>query len=262
MANVNPHTQSECTHPNFLLKCRKCLVYSLDGSGHTSPCRPNGEIVRFRTDIYAEEPSTVFKMRFAMGGDEVYYLNYGTQRFETIIGKELHAHEVDGVFLARKIDEKDVIEFHATSLNRFSVAIAFFSEGEWRLRGRILITLDDGILCFPLFRTLEKEVGNDNDTYKIPSHFEKNTVLILGVKTADESIINIRAFANQTGLVSSASDGYLGKITWNRFLDKIKISDSMSARHQGNNYRFEMKLYKPVGCLQAEHTPSIAEEVG
>lgn len=67
-----------------------------------------------------------------------------------------------------------IVSSSATKLHRFSIAMAFFSEGAWRLHCRIVTTLNDGLLCFPLWTTFD----NANGIYNMPDVFKLNTVLI------------------------------------------------------------------------------------
>lgn len=47
-----------------------------------------------------------------------------------------------------------MITCEATSLKRFSVLIAAIDNNQWRLRCRIVVTKDKGLLCFPLRKTV------------------------------------------------------------------------------------------------------------
>lgn len=206
--NFGPqHSIDTCWYPNYLQRCANCLVYSFDGSGHTGPCRLVASPCNIRSDIYAKLPSPVFKLRIENPTDAVYFLNKTTGKFDDIAQcqQPLFAHSVNGIFYTESLNDKLIIGFDATELNRFSVGVAFFSENAWRLRLRIVITQKDGVLCFPLFRTF----AHQNDVYSIPADFDKNTALILGIATEAtelESTLKLRIFANETGLIDNGND--------------------------------------------------------
>lgn len=133
--------------------------------------------------------------------------------------------------------------------------LAYFSEGAWRARCRLVVTASDGLLAFPLFRTIEVHDG----AYTIPAKFNTNTALILGIATKqDESPIKFRIFANDNG--SSGDDVYFGEITWKRAMDVVEISDSLTVCGHPNRHRFNSKLYDLVGRPEPRFTPN-GEEV-
>lgn len=264
MASGQQHTIDACSHPNYLVKCKKCLVVSFDQSGHVRPCRPVESVCRYSTDIYGKNPMKMFQLKVENADDEVYFFDKGTSCFENI-GKHdevqhIHAHPVEGLFLVRKIKNNIVIEYAATSLYRFSVAVAYFSEGAWRVRFRFVVTPDNGILGFKLYRTIEHHDG----TLTILNDLNANTVLILGIKTKEvESAVRFRVFANESGMINDTSDAYYGKMSWNRIIDRLSISESLQVDTHGNTYRFNANLYELVGnpLFAAEATPSGESEV-
>lgn len=147
------HSMFNCEQPNLLQKCAECLVYSMDGTGHAVSCQSYDRIVKIRTD-FTKKPSKLFAMRVGNNNDVVHILNKKTGAFDevTATNPEFHAHEVDGVFTIMKNHiGKSVIRFFATALNRFSIGVAYMLQGVWRLRYRLVVTRESGILCFPLF---------------------------------------------------------------------------------------------------------------
>lgn len=160
---------------------------------------------------------------------------------------KLHAHTVNGVFDIQKDESgKYVISFDGTKLTRFSMEMAFFSGGAWRLRYRLVVTMQDGILCFPLHTTFNNSAG----IYSTPPEFDLNTVLIFGIATtAIESKIKVKIFANGTGFLSKQRfNGYFGAVKWNSDSDRVDISNNLNTNIPASNVYFTHTLYD-VSCL-------------
>lgn len=154
-----------------------------------------------------------------------------------------HAHSINGVFEVKPLQGKMVIGFNATAIKRFSVAVAYFVEGDWRLRYRIVVTLKDGVLCFWQHKTLR----NLNGVYQIPAEFESNTALVIGISTKEmESEVKFRIFANGTGIIKKDFNGYEGSVKFDMFLDKARFDDSLKEKKFRNSIRFDRKLYRLV----------------
>lgn len=245
-ANTQNHPIEDCAHPNLLVKCPECLVTSSDGSGHSNSCPIVNTISGSRMDIYAEVPLPLFKLRIENPNDVIHLLNKETGIFEKVEeNKIIHAHEVNGIFRIFKSMGKSIIGFDATAINRFSVAVAVaYLIGEvWRLRYRMVLTHTDGVLCFPLHTTFEHQ----GEEYRIPSKFDLNTVLIVGIDPQmEESTVNVRVFANETGNIGDTFNGYHGTIVFDAFSDQSAISESLKPKQYGGSIRFQRNLYKSV----------------
>lgn len=254
MAASQRHAIDACTSPNYLVKCSNCLVVSFDGSGHekTNSLCLEGKC-RSRNEIYSTMPMPMFSLKIENASDNVYFLNKASGQFMEIDQvqdqtHEIHAPQIDGMFLTRKINGKTYINFAATTLNRFSVAIGFYSQGAFRVRFRFVVTATDGILCFPLYRSFD----NDDGTYTIPRDFNINTALILGISTQEErSTVKIRVNAN-----SINANVYYGAVSWNRLMDQVDISESLIPTKPGNKYRFNSSLYRLIGQPVRKFTSS------
>lgn len=156
-------------------------------------------------------------------------------------GTIVHSHPINGAFEVRSVKGKLVIGFNATLLKRFSVAVAYFIDGLWRLRYRIVTTLQSGVLCFPLCKTLQ----NQNGVHRIPAEYDANTALIIGIAPAGfESEVTLRGYANETGCIDNDFNGYEGSVKFNKFLDKVTFSDSLKEQQYGDRLRFDRNLYQ------------------
>lgn len=198
------HCIENCTSPiNF------------DGSGHSNTCKYQAKKTNFRTDVYGQMPMTMFEICTSNPKDELHFLKMVDDKtgvFEKLQnGGNIHAHDVNGVFNVFTRNEKSYIRFDATSITRFSVAIAYFVDGIFRLRCRLLTTHDEGLLCFPLFTTFK----NENGVYQLPPEFQtQKTVLVIGIATLDnESTVDLRIHANKFGKIDDSFNGYFGTST-------------------------------------------------
>lgn len=239
------HANKNCAFPNYLVNCPKCLVVSFDGNGHTNPCR-SAQVSSFRSDVYGRIPQPIFKLRIRNANDVLHQFNHITGTFVRIDQDSMciHAHAVDGAFqIKRNQNRQLLIGFDATSVKRFSLAFAFFSEGAWRLRSRLVVTNSDGILCFPLHTTFEHK----NGVYRMPNDFNLNTVMIFGIGAADnESIVDVKVFANQTGFLNNEDDfnGYYGNLNWNRITDTVIVSDTLGVDQRNGDLKYSNTLYE------------------
>lgn len=250
--NQDIHGFDMCTRPKYLKKCDYCLVFSLDGSGHSNGCIAYGTKANFVTDIYVKSPLPILKMRLENPHDALYVLQKSSGVFEKFQPNAiLHAHEVCTVFNIQKVLEKLVITYSANAIHRFSVVLAYRMEGVWRLRFRV-VTSKDGVLVFPLFSTFQ----HNANVYSVPPEYDTNTVLILGVDAnQNESKIMMRIYANENGNVNQ--DNFNGReevITFNKFLDKGIIPNTLKPTRYGNSLRFDQRLYQSLNF-----EPSVGE---
>lgn len=164
---------------------------------------------------------------------------------------------MNGVFDVRSVQGKSVITFDATLIKRFSIVVAYLLGGFWRLRYRLVVTLQDGVLCFPMRKTCD----NQNGVYRIPIEFDLNTALIIGIAPSDEkSALNLRIYANETGCITNAFNGYVGSVEYDKFLDKPTISDNLKDQNRRSTIRFDRKLYQLVHNRQRENVQHLDSE--
>lgn len=168
-----------------------------------------------------------------------------------------HAHSINGVFGIRSVQGKSVITFSATLIKRFSVAVAYFVDGLWRLRYRLVVTLQDGVLGFLMHKTIE----NRNGVYRIPAEFDVNTALIIGIASPDlKSEVKLRIYANKQGCINDGFNGYEGTVSFDKFLDRASFSDTLKEQKYGNTIRFDRNLYQFVQRHQPEGSQHLNSE--
>lgn len=112
----------------------------------------------------------------------------------------IHAHAVNGIFLIENCN----INFDATSLKRFQLAIAFQLNGVFCLKYVIIFGQENGIVCNPLQQPLENRDGS----YQIPSNLDFNTALIIGI-VPSSATVNFQIHSN----------GIEENVTWNQSND-------------------------------------------
>lgn len=236
------HDISECNDSSHWIKCPRCLVSSMDGSGHSQSCRLKGTPSGIKSNIYALEPIEMFMMRVKNADDAVFILNKKTKAFEIVEENvTMLANCIDGIFMIGKsANGRVLIRFSATSMKRFSIEFAFLNENDWRYRFRAVITHQEGVLCFPM----QRSVGKTGEKYVFPD--ENNTVLVLGIRSASEnSLVGFRVLANSSGTL--ISDGYYGYVTWSKSMDLIEISPNLQSGGHKKSVRFSRQLYANDG---------------
>lgn len=125
------HDTAICEFPWMIHRCPRCLVLSLDGSGHTNPCLPLNTIGSFRTDISSWVPMSVFGIR-VRDAAQVLYLDSVDERFVPNVDgpKTLLSPSIEGIFQFNVNDSNyKQIDFNAVSIKRFSVIFAILVKG-------------------------------------------------------------------------------------------------------------------------------------
>lgn len=79
---MEQHSIEQCRCPSYLENCPECLVFSLDGSGHSSTCRSNNPKSSVRASVHGQISKPIFKMRIENPKDELHILNKKSGMFE------------------------------------------------------------------------------------------------------------------------------------------------------------------------------------
>lgn len=127
----------------------------------------------------------------------------------------IDAHAINGRFKIGKNNmDKFEIEFIATSLKEYTCAIAYMSNGIWRIKYLLKFTPNYGVRCFPAAQLPDID---PNQAYKIPAELSKTTALILGIGTEETlSEVSFRTF-------TTSIEGY---VKYNVDRDEIIFSDT------------------------------------
>lgn len=235
------HHTEKCRQPYYFSNCRGCLVVSLDGKNHEFPCLPINKISPTRSSISSEEAFTLFTIVNSLSDVDMFFMDGGIFRaFEA--GTILLSPPAGTVIVARRLNDQQCIELKQTSLKRCNILIAVLDKNrEWRLRFRLVVTVADGLLVFPMSGVLQVKDG------KISTPKEYNTIAIFGMKPKNNTFYTeVRVFANENEHTRGvcASNGY-----------NIYFGVDVSSRpghfqiDQGSNSqrkkKFNAKLYKP-----------------
>lgn len=210
------HETGMCGYPNFLHRCPRCLVISLDGTGHSTPCYPTHTVSSFRSDVYALSPTTLLAMRFPQG--KVFSFDKANGQFiEVADDFKLLSAATEGMFYASKTDDGlRTIFYDAISIKRFSIMFAVRNKNRWRFRFRFrgLLSATDGFVLFPMRKTFY----NNGHLLQFPAEFSLNTVLIIGIDSLDE---NFKVY-------TKSGNRYVGKATYSNKEDAVKFSENMN----------------------------------
>lgn len=147
------HATGLCSFPSILNRCPRCLVISLDGNGHSSPCYPINTVTSFRSDVYALRPAKLFGMRFAQGS--IFSFDKAAGQFVEVTDDfQLISPATEGIFYSSKTNLGfRSIFYDAISVKRFSIMFAVRNQNRWRFRFRAILSASDGLLCFPMRKT-------------------------------------------------------------------------------------------------------------
>lgn len=193
------HMTGSCDYPNFLHRCHRCLVTSLNGTGHQSPCYPENTVSCFRSDVYASSLIELFTIRFADTETNLFNFDNSNQEFSPLTDKFKYlSPSREGIFTASKtLTGNRTITYEASSVKRFSIIFAVFKDNRWRFRFRALFSPTDGILCFPMYKTFY----NQGRSLVIPDEFKFNTVLVIGLNSPNiEFKVNFKVFCQSEAL--------------------------------------------------------------
>lgn len=69
------HAAENCTFPAYTVHCSGCLVLSLNGHGHENPCQPINKVGLIRSNLFATNALTLFKMASAKTDGRILYMN-------------------------------------------------------------------------------------------------------------------------------------------------------------------------------------------
>lgn len=238
------HMTQNCSFPDYILQCNRCLVISFDGSGHTAPCAPVNTVSLLRTNIYVKPLLPMFKMRMAKTQGTIHYLSNETGRFEDLIDAQVLMSAVtDGVFMfADHFANYRVLSYKGCRYRRFSIIIAVKENDMWRLRFRLVPTAIHGLIVFKMYSTLQLQ---DNRFLLTPEN-KNNTVLVIGIKpTMGHFKLDLRIYANENGQIERESDSVNASVKWVSGVGKrgYFIDERIDAEIEPIKTYFDKRLY-------------------
>lgn len=237
-----------CPFPTYYQRCHRCLVISLDGSGHTAPCAQINTISGTRADIFAKKSVPLLKLRLSKQDASLHFLNTDIGQFEEMTnGQQLICSATDGYISMSEANDYRYISYNAASFKRMSFIVAVLDRnGYWRLRFRAVVTQTHGLLLFKLRSTLQKENGG----FILPNEYRLNTVIILGLKPSANSLtMAFRIFANSNGLIDQRDfNGYTANASWTAGVggrrDVLDIDDAIDAETSKQTRYFDKRIHE------------------
>lgn len=158
---------------------------------------------------------------------------------------KLHNDVVEGIFSFKRLASgRTVMTFDAISLKRFAMIFAFWHKGSWRIRFRLVVTTNNGMIVFPLTKT----VYMNNGQPQVPEDYKVNTTLFFALHSeADVNKIAMRIFANATGNISSGQfNGYESAVEWSKVTDTLSTPDELKSNY-ARSRKFSSHLYHANG---------------
>lgn len=176
------------------------------------------------------KPKSIFKILLNEPDTALYVLDKEKGQFvQPVDGATIVSAAAEGFFefdVKKGENTKFLITFKGASVKRFNIMFAVLNDGLWRLRHRCVLSPYEGLIGFKMHKTMYK---NGNDRYTISEEFKINIVLVIGVKTAADSInYRFQVNSNESGIVNDDRfNGYEGNIAWNKRSDSAVISDNL-----------------------------------
>lgn len=230
--------------PSRYHPCPECLVVSNDGCGHVLPCPPKRTISGRREQLITSTMNKVFQLRFEEDC-HIKVLNGDTGKFIDVRpGTSFFNEVIEGIFSFKATpNNRSVLTFDAVSIKRFSMVFGFFYKKAWRLRLRLVVTTTNGIVGFPMTKTMFMNDGK----FEVPKEFQTNTVLLFGLHTQSDAInLALRVFANTTGYTHETFGGYTCELKWDRRHDTIDVPDCLQSKFAKKKF-YSANLYQANG---------------
>lgn len=186
--------------------------------------------------------TTIFQLRFDQNCS-IQFLEQGEFR-SVYPGLKLHNEVIGGIFSFKTLQSgRTVMTLDAVSIKRIAIVFAFWHKHCWRVRFRLVVSTSNGMVAFPLTRTLFLDDGK----IQMPTDFKHNTALFLGLHSeADLNTLALRVFANANGVIDAMNfNGYETNISWSK-LDVLSIPDELKS-NLARKRKYSLKLYRANG---------------
>lgn len=218
---------------------------------------PVNTVSSVRTMIMSRETAPLFSLRFAGVECDVSYLSPNGS-FEEMPEKFLSP--AASCILTTRGSKFKFIEVSTAYLTRFSIGIAIWQNGLWRLRFNAVLSNKHGLLLFKAHSTLNLKNGR----YVIPNAMKNNTVAIIGLKPKRNALtVHFNVFANAAGNPTDDLlffNGYSGEISWQMVTDNEQrketttISESLDGYLKNEAVKFNSRIFykkaTPLGTFQ------------
>lgn len=239
--DINNGTTFVRSDPNFVHRCQECLLITPTGHGHISPCPPRNTISCLRDNIYSQETTLLFQIRFENPNQNIQILNNGA--FEDVDSNTTMMNDViEGIFTFKTVTSgRKVMTLNAVSMKRFSILFCFCNKNKWRARFAIIFSTKNGVLGFKMTKKLFK--AEDGQFY-VPNSWKASTVLCFGVHSSNNDIdMTLRINANDTGININPFEA---QVSWDCLRDEINLSDNLKSQNATTRL-FAKHLYQKIG---------------
>lgn len=231
--------------PNVWYRCPHCLTITPEGDGHQNPCPPKYTISAPREHILSSSMMPILKLKSLKAKMMVF--DHERSTFIEVDDQLSFINDIiDGIFTFKTFESGDtVMTFEASSIKRFSIIFAVLYKNAWRLRLRLVVTLNNGVIGFPMTKTLFVQ----NDSIQFPEEFRPNTVLMLGLHSDNDIKLALRVFANANGadiIKDGEFNGFSAIIKWDCHADKLEIPLQLQPA-QAEKRQFNGRLYRANG---------------
>lgn len=241
------HDMMICDLPWFTSHCTGCLVISVDGYGHENPCMVKNKISSIRPDVLARNTLTLFRLSFSMNDAKMVYMNNDSTFSELDRQVKLLSGPAESILTVEDEDNEQSIALKQVSFKRCCILLGYLDQAnQYRLRFRLVLSPQHGLLVFKLHRTLNFVNGRAI----IPREHVNNTIAVFILQPKVQSIyIKLSVYANKDGKLSNQRfDGYnafLGlDLAGNR--DHIHVDAEVDGTNlELEKKRFNEALYKP-----------------
>lgn len=124
------HDVAVCDWPSYSIHCTGCLVVSFDGTMHEKPCKPKNKISAIRSNLFATNALTLFKISYSLNETQMVYLNDDGIFSEMSSKVKLISGPVEGILITQ--DEMDDMEqsisFKQSAFKRCAFFIAILDQ--------------------------------------------------------------------------------------------------------------------------------------
>lgn len=234
------HTISKCMYPYYTVHCTGCLVVSLNGSHHINPCQPINKVSIIRSSILAENVTKLFNMSYESHDMNLYYLQDGTFH-EISSATKLISSAAESCLIFNAEQNKWQMSLLQSSFKRCSILIAVRDANFWRLRFRLVITPNDGLLVFRLHSTINFNDGK----LDIPPNHQSNAVAVLGISALKPSFyLQFVTYASNNESESTCYEGWIGVDRSGPQME-TSIGHELMPSNRSKRMRFNSDIYKP-----------------
>lgn len=246
------HQLEDCEWPFFQKTCSNCLVMSINGTGHSSPCNVLNRISLMRTNILCYSALLIFELKYSLKEVQAYIIIDGAFQHMNLQTPLISAPAESLLFIDATMNNTQCISLKQAKLKRCSILFAIKDKkGIWRLRFRALVSKTSGLIVFSVHKTLSVE----SNRCVIPEEYKLNTIAVIGLEPKETTF-----YATFKVFTENVYEGNIG-VDISESYDRITISQEL--KESPIEKKFHLNLYerepKPLGQFRDRRKyPTIA----